>query len=191
MSDKIEIIRSTRKTVSLEIRPDLRIIVRAPKRMRQSDIREFVKGKSEWIEEHLRLMRERIAAEKDRSAPPPFTAEELDALVTQAKKVLPERVAALARNLGVSIGRVTVRRQVSRWGSCSAKGNISLNCLLAACPPEIADYVIIHELCHRRYMNHSSAFWDEVARFCPDYLSRRKWLSEQGSKLIARRRSMK
>ena len=94
-----------------------------------------------------------------------------------------ERLAPL---VGVSIHRVTIRCQRTRWGSCSAKGNINLNCLLMICPEEVRDYVVVHELCHRREMNHSPRFWAEVERVMPDYRRHRRWLKEEGSALMGR-----
>ena len=93
--------------------------------------------------------------------------------------------------LGVDYGRIAIRNQVSRWGRCSSKGNLNFNCLLMLCPPEVVDYVVVHELCHRRHMDHSVAFWGEVERVLPDYKARRAWLKERGGVLIQRMRNMK
>ena len=93
--------------------------------------------------------------------------------------------------MGVSYGRITIRCQKTRWGSCSAKGNLNFNCLLMLAPPEVADYVVVHELCHRKHMNHGAAFWSEVARILPDYARHRAWLKENGSRLLARLSSEK
>ena len=82
--------------------------------------------------------------------------------------------------------RITIRSQKTRWGGCSAKGNLNFNCLLMLMPQEVRDYVVIHELCHRREMNHSAAFWTEVERYCPDYRLHRKWLKDNGAALIGR-----
>ena len=82
--------------------------------------------------------------------------------------------------------RITIRRQHSRWGSCSSKGNLNFNCLLALVPEAVLDYIIVHELCHRRHMNHSPVFWAEVARLLPDYPQARTWLRDKGGALIAR-----
>ena len=78
----------------------------------------------------------------------------------------------------MTYGRITIRAQRSRWGSCSSKGNLNFNCLLMLTPSEIRDYVVVHELCHRIELNHSAYFWAEVARILPDYKECRKWLIE-------------
>ncbi len=93
-----------------------------------------------------------------------------------AQSAFPEALADLSERTGIAFRRCTVRLQSSRWGSCSADGNISLNAKLLFFPPEIAEYVMIHELCHRREMNHSAAFWREVSAFLPDWKARRREL---------------
>ena len=92
----------------------------------------------------------------------------------------------IAPLVGVSYGGITIRAQKTRWGSCSSKGNLNFNCLLLLAPAEVLDYVVVHELCHRREMNHSPKFWAEVERVLPDYDARRKWLKENGPGLISR-----
>ena len=116
----------------------------------------------------------------------PFTEEEIRALTDKALQVIPDRVRHYAALMGVSYGRITIRNQKSKWGNCSAKGNLNFNCLLMLFPSEALDYVVIHELCHRKEMNHSPKFWAEVEKYAPDYKTQRKWLKDEGSKLIAR-----
>ena len=82
---------------------------------------------------------------------------------------LAPRVAALAAATGVSYSQVSIRRQRSRWGSCSARGTISLNCCLLFQRPEVVDYLIVHELMHVKHMNHSARFWQAVERHCADW----------------------
>jgi len=93
------------------------------------------------------------------------------------------RVLELAGRHGISITRVTVRNQKRRWGSCSHRGGISLNWRLIQAPPAVRDYIILHELAHRRHMNHSKLFWDEVAGLCPDYRSAERWIKTHGKLL--------
>ena len=173
------LLRSRRKTIAIEITPAGQIIVRAPLRMAQREIQRFVESKEHWISTHL---------QKIRQAPPqPVLSEaELSAMKAWAKETIPERVRFWAARAGVSYGRISFRCQRTRWGSCSSKGDLSFNCLLALVPEQVLDYVIVHELCHRRQMNHSPAFWAEVARLLPDYEKARAWLKNEGGRLIAR-----
>lgn len=97
---------------------------------------------------------------------------------------IPQRVRKYAPIVGVDYGRITIRMQKSRWGSCSSKGNLNFNCLLMAMPEEIRDYVVVHELCHRKQMNHSDKFWAEVEAVLPDYKEKRKWLRDNGEKIM-------
>ena len=186
MNDKVEkynipyrVIRSSRRTVSLQIVPGGEVLVRCPKRMPNGDIRRFVESKSGWIEKHL---------EKQTAAArlPAFSDGQLQALASQARQTVPERVAYFAPLVGVTYGRITIRSQHTLWGSCSSKGNLNFNCLLMLTPPEVLDYVVVHELCHRKEMNHSARFWAEVEHVLPDYEIRRKWLRENGTALISR-----
>ena len=115
-----------------------------------------------------------------------LTEAEIDELKARAAKVIPERVAYFAGIVGVSYGRITIRCQKTRWGSCSSKGNLNFNCLLMLAPPEVLDSVVVHELCHLKEMNHSKAFYDEVLRAYPNYREDHKWLKEHGSELMSR-----
>lgn len=93
---------------------------------------------------------------------------------------LPERALELAARHGIEVTRVSVRNQRSRWGSCSRRGTISLNWRLVQTPEWVRDYIILHELAHRREMNHSARFWQEVARLCPDHEEAERWLRTHG-----------
>ena len=105
---------------------------------------------------------------------------------TAAQADLTERVTRLAARMGVDFAGITIRAQRTRWGSCSARGSLSFNCLLMLAPPEVREYVAVHELCHRKQMNHSAAFWREVASCLPDYAAQRAWLREHGPALLGR-----
>jgi predicted metal-dependent hydrolase len=103
--------------------------------------------------------------------------------LAQAQEVLFQRVKQWAEQIGVSPQRLSLRDQKTRWGSCSSRGAISLNWRLIMAPPAVIDYLVIHELCHLRHHNHSPAYWQEVARWNPDYRVHRRWLRLNGSLL--------
>ena len=172
------IIRSDRKTIAIQIQPDGEIIVRAPKGMRMEEIRQFVESKASWINKHLSNRTDQNQQK--------FTDRELKALREKARALVTDRVQYYAPLIGVTYNQIAIRVQHTRWGSCSSKGNLNFNCLLALVPIEVLDYVVVHELCHRKELNHSDRFWNEVAKILPDYKCRKKWLKENGSNLIAR-----
>ena len=170
------IIRTRRKTIGLEISPDLQITVRAPYHLSDVRIREFVESKQTWILKHLAIM-------QDRQAHDPIPAgvisdKELRHMTKEARIIIPERVKYFAKIIGVTYGQITIRHQKTRWGSCSSSGNLNYNCMLMATSPELIDYVVVHELCHRKQMNHSPLFWKEVEEILPDYRNLRSRLRE-------------
>lgn len=178
MTLSYQIIRSDRKTIGIQIMPDGSVVVRCPKRMRRDDIKRFVESKSNWIEKHL--------AGRDLAAPEKLTEQEVKLLREKTRKLVTERAKHYAAIIGVQYNQITIRTQRTRWGSCSSKGNLNFNCLLGLTPPEVLDYVVVHELCHLIEMNHSKQFWDAVERTLPDYKVHRKWLKDNGNKLIAK-----
>lgn len=180
---KVEIKRSNRKTVSIEVAAGPRVLVRAPYRMSDQEIQSFLDGKYEWIRKNVEQV---TIKQKEREALPKITMDEVRKLADQALKVLPPKVAFYAELMSVAYNRITVRNQKSRWGSCSTKGNLNFNCLLMLTPDEVQDYIVVHELCHRKEMNHSARFWAEVEKVLPDYRDREKWLKKHGGDIISR-----
>ncbi len=176
------IIRSARKTFALELRGGV-LLVRAPLRATGEQIERLLARHQKWIG-NARARQERCARET--AALPALTTEELRALADKARAYIPERVKYYAPQIGVTYGRITIRSQKSRWGSCSAKGNLNFNCLLMLSPPEVIDSVVVHELCHRKEMNHSERFYAEVLRVYPDYRKWHDWLKEHGGALMLR-----
>ena len=176
MKIEYQILRSRRRTLAIQITAHGQVLVRSPYGISDRSIADFVKRKEGWIAKHLQKT----------PAVDPLTPEQVKQLKRQAAQVLAERTAYYADLLGVSYGRITVRSQKTRWGSCSAKGNLNFNCLLMLAPPEVRDYVVIHELCHQKEMNHSQRFWEAVSTLCPHHKQRRKWLKANGPALIAR-----
>ena len=98
-----------------------------------------------------------------------------------AREVLGARTGYYARKMGVTYGRISIREQKTSGGSCSSVGNLNYNWKLVLMPPGVLDYVVVHELAHRREMNHSAAFWKVVATWMPDYKKYRKWLRDNGN----------
>ncbi len=182
-TETVQVIRSRRKTISVEIRPGRGVIVRAPLQCPDREIRRVLEEKRDWIETHLARMREREALIQ---AQPEMTWEELEQLAEEACRQLPQRLGYWADRMGLRYGRVTIRNQKTRWGSCSTKKNINLNVMLMLCPQEVQDYVLVHELCHLREMNHSGRFWAEVERVLPEYRKARAWLKKNGAAVLAR-----
>ena len=180
----IEVIRSKRKTLAIEIRPDMRVVVRAPEKIPQNEIIKFVEEKQNWIKKHLVQMYFKAEENKKQKKEPALTNADVEKLCQKALSVIPDKVKYYAEIMGVTYGRITIRNQKTRWGSCSSKGNLNFNCLLMLAPPEVLDYVVVHELCHRKQMNHSKAFWLEVEKVLPNYKEVRKWLKEEGSQMI-------
>lgn len=172
----IKIIRSRRRTLALEVREDGEVIVRAPLYSRKAEIDAFVKEHENWIITKYNLMITKQNSKPEHVFPKP---EEINAAqLNRIKAKFAERTAYYAGLINVTYNGITVRNQKTRWGSCSSKGNLNFNYRLYYMPAELMDYVIIHELCHRKYMNHSKEFWDEVSRYCPDYAAKRRKLKD-------------
>ena len=179
---EIKITRARRKTLSLRILPDGSLDIRAPMGISRREIDRFLAEKADWVEAHrAQVLRDRQLGEENA-----ISEEQLETLKDLAQGPIHESLRVFAPRMGVTYGRVTVRCQKSRWGSCSSSGNLNFNCLLALAPREVLDYVVVHELAHRKHMDHSAAFWQEVERVLPDYRIRRDWLRRNGGALLAR-----
>ena len=176
------LVRSSRKTLAVQIRADGTVIARAPLRMPKDRILCFLSEKASWIRMQQGKMQERENMRQQACIH--LDAAQEKELRERAKSVLAQRTAYFARQVGVTYGRITVRDQKTRWGSCSQTGNLNFNFRLILAPPEVLDYVVVHELCHRRQMNHSAQFWQEVAQVLPDYRKRKAWLTENGWRLM-------
>lgn len=181
------LIRARRKTLSIRIAQEGNLEIRAPLGMPKGEIEAFLKEKAQWIETH----RAKVLAEYAQGQEAPLGEEEILALAEQMRQRLPEKLNRHAASMGVTFGRVTIRCQQTRWGSCSSRGNLNFNCLLMLAPEEVLDYVVVHELAHRKQMNHSALFWQEVARECPDYKKPLRWLKDRGGALLSRARAGK
>ena len=177
-----QLIRSRRKTIAIEIR-DGRVIVRAPQQASEREINQFVAEHEKWISKHLAKAE---ATRQALSKCEPLSPADIQTLAERALKVIPDRVKYYADKMGVTYGRITIRNQRTKWGSCSGKGNLNFNCLLMLAPPEVLDSVVVHELCHLKEMNHSKKFYEEVYKILPNYQESQQWLKENGSLLMGR-----
>ena len=165
-------IRSRRKTIAIQIDRNGQVILRTPYGITKRQAEKFLDEKKDWILKNIRQVENRktdqimISEEQRREG------------IERAKRIFPERTAYFALRMGVDYGRITIREQKTRWGSCSSKGNLNFNYQLYYMPQELMDYVVVHELAHRKYMNHSKEFWAEVKKYCPEYKERKNVLKK-------------
>lgn len=172
---------SRRRSLALEIKTDGQVIIRAPEGISEGVLMEFVRTRQEWILKKwfdLETKRRNLAQvfPHDYEEDPKLEA----AYRRKARERIGQRTAYFAALMGVTYGRISIRSAKTRWGSCSSEGNLNFHWKLVLMPPEVLDYVVVHELAHRKEMNHSRKFWAEVKNVLPDYEKRRKWLKEFG-----------
>lgn len=158
------VIRTDRRTMALEITPEGDLLVRAPIRVTAAEIERFVGEHSDWVARHLARMEARRR--------PPLAAEEEKELRLRAKADLPARTAAWAARMGIEYRGVKITSARHRFGSCNVNGGICYSFLLMQFPDEVIDYVVVHELAHRKEMNHSKRFYAIIAQYLPDYRRR-------------------
>ena len=182
MNINYRIIRSDRKRFSLEIN-EKGLTIRVPNNATNAEINSLIMKNEQWIIKHLNKFDEKKKKLEDVRK---LSEEEIKALADKALEYIPKRVEYYAPLVGVTYGRITIRNQKTRWGSCSSKGNLNFNCLLMLTPSEVVDSIVVHELCHRKEMNHSERFYSEVRRVYPEYDRWNKWLKENGDKIMYR-----
>lgn len=159
----------------LRVLDDGRVRVTLPRWGSQRAARAFVAQNGAWIEKQLLA----------RKARPAVIHPNEHALRARAEQELPPRLRELAAEHGISVSRISIRNQRTRWGACSSRGTITLNWRLILVPAFVRDYVMIHELMHRRELNHSRRFWKHVAAACPRYDEANQWLLKDGRRLFA------
>jgi predicted metal-dependent hydrolase len=169
---------AARKSISMGFTAQGQLAVKAPKSMTNQDVLAFMERKMDWIVNHYNQVMEQ---KNDRYV---LTEDERNRFIDIANRVIPERVRLFAAKMDARYNQIHIREQKTRWGSCSSRKNLNFNWKLVLMPPEILDYVIIHELCHLSEMNHSDRFWNLVQVYCPDYRQRKKWLRDNGMKYI-------
>ncbi len=154
------------RTMRLAVYPDGEVVVTAPRLFSLSAIEEFLAKHSRWIRRKIEDTRGRTVVHIARADIPRFKK--------QALALAEARCAYYAKVYGYGHGKITIRAQKTRWGSCSKSGNLSFNYKIAALPAPLAEYIIVHEICHLGAFNHSPHFWSLVAKTIPDYAARRK-----------------
>ena len=182
MAIPYQLVRSSRKTIGIQVRQE-RVVVHAPLHTSEETIKRYVYENENWIQKQLA---KNAALQNRAEAQGILSEDDIAELAAKAKRILPDRVAHYAKMIGVTYGRITIRRQHTKWGSCSSKGNLNFNCLIMLAPIEVIDSVIVHELCHRKEMNHSERFYAEVYKAYPAYDKWHKWLMENGPIIMRR-----
>lgn len=175
---EVEIIRSKRRSMAIQIRTDGSVVVRVPMHASDRAIKRFVSAHARWIADNRGQMFER----RKKLADNPYDIPAWESLSAADKKIakqkIMEHVDYYSRRMEIDYGSISMRNQKSRWGSCSSKGNLNFNYRLAYLPEELLDYVVVHELAHRRHMDHSAAFWEEVETYYPAYKKCRQMLND-------------
>ncbi len=175
---EVEIIRSKRRSMAIQIRTDGSVVARAPMHASDRAVKRFVSAHARWIADNRQEMFER----RKKLADNPYDIPAWESLSAADKKIakqkIMEHVDYYANRMEIDYGSISMRNQKSRWGSCSSKGNLNFNYRLAYLPEELLDYVVVHELAHRRHMDHSAAFWEEVETYYPAYKKCRQMLND-------------
>ena len=131
----------------------------------------------DWIATHQQEVLKRL---EEKTV---YTEEQIKEYRQHARWLMAQKTWIWAKKMQITYGKITIRQQATRWGSCSGKGNLNFNWKLVLLPEELIDYVVVHELAHRKEMNHSPRFWEIVKQQIPDYKERRKRLREYETKV--------
>ncbi len=158
----IEYIKSNRKTLALEITKDLRVLVRMPRTCSMKRAEQFVRDHADWLERHL-LTQQQRAQKYD------LTDEQIELLRQRAGQVIPQRVAYYAQLTGLTPSAVHITSAKTRFGSCSGKNSLNFSLYLMLYSQGAVDYVVLHEICHIVYKNHSKQFYNLIGRYMPEY----------------------
>lgn len=172
MNIPYRLIRSSRRTLALEVTAEGDILVRSPQHTSERDVERFIDSHREWLERALERQRAR------REKHPTPSEEQLKEYRRKAAEWLPSRVAYFAERMGVIPTGLRITNAKKRFGSCSAKNSLCFSLLLMGYPDEAIDYVVVHELAHILHHDHSKRFWATVAAYMPDYKSRQALLRQ-------------
>jgi predicted metal-dependent hydrolase len=171
----VALVQSPRaKRIIITVRPRRGVRISIPRHNSTEDAMSFLRKKEGWIKKHLAIISEKQAQNHD------VNEAFLNIDKKAARKKITGRLRELAKSNGFSFGRVSIRNQRTRWGSCSGAGDLSFNLKLVILPQELMDYVIFHELVHTKIHNHSERFWREVDRFVGNGKAKARILKEWG-----------
>ena len=170
MEIRYTLIRSSRRTLAIEVTLDGELLVRSPRRTSEWDIEKFVESHHDWI---VRAIERQKVRRENHPAP---TAEQLEEYQKKATEWLPGRVAYFAEIMGVEPTGIRITNAQKRFGSCSPKNSLCFSLLLMGYPDDAIDYVVVHELAHIIHHDHSPRFWATVATYMPDYKHRQALL---------------
>ncbi len=177
---KANLLRSHRRTLALQIAHDGELLIRAPHRLPEDAIHQFVQKKMAWIVKKQQIARQRLNLANQLSS---LNPKEISAYKQKALAVISDRSQYFAEIMGVKYKRLTITSAKQRWGSCTRQGHINFSWRLILLPLSIIDYVVVHELAHLWHLNHSKKFWDFVSTILLDYKHRRAWLKQNGGGL--------
>jgi len=167
------------RRMRLAIYCDGNFVVTAPRNMSENIVEQFIIRKSQWILDKLDYFKS-ISGQVFAKGTKKDYAEYKDQALALAEK----RIGYFNKTYGFKFNKINIKNQKTRWGSCSRKGNLNFNYKIALLPERLADYIIVHELCHLKEFNHSQKFWNLVAKVMPDYLEIRNELKRSGVKFV-------
>lgn len=162
------------RRLRITVRCDASVVVTAPYFFSQNKIEKFLADKADWVLNKISFFKNLNPLVLPK--PNRIGAQEYRSLKAQAKILVREKIAKVNQIYNFSFNRVSIKKQRSRWGSCSRKGNLNFNYKIVHLPEELAEYIVAHELCHLKELNHSARFWALVAKAVPDHKIRRKKL---------------
>ena len=168
-----EIIRSDRRTVAITVK-DGKVILRAPKNLKDKEAEKIIESHKDWILSKLNLKRTNESLQRE------LTSEEIAVMRNEAKKYFKDKIEHYSKIMNLKYSRMTITGAKTRFGSCSSKGNICFSYRLMLYPEQAREYVVVHELAHLLEMNHSKRFYGIIERYMPDYKDRKKLLKNGG-----------
>ncbi|MBE6939315.1 MAG: M48 family metallopeptidase [Ruminococcaceae bacterium] len=165
-----QVIRSRRRTIALQIQRNGQILVRAPLQATDRDVEHFIQTHRDWIASHLQRRLEWLQEHPEPSE------EQIALWRRQAKEQIPSRVAYWSQIMGLSPTGVKITAARHRFGSCNGRNSLCFSLFLMQYPPEVIDYVVVHELAHIRHFNHGPEFYRTVEQYLPDWQQRKAQL---------------